>query len=151
MKQVVGLLPRRVSHPGLGVPRLSLRQPEPGARSLVNTGHTGAVLGLAFDARRDLLLSSGDDGTVRLWDTTLGIQVRKLQVTQLGARLLAVNPAAPQLAVIVTDGTGSYFLSVWDWEKERQLYRLPLKEEPLFLRFSARGPSWCTPSRAGRA
>jgi WD40 repeat protein len=112
---------------------------ETGARNLVNTGHTGAVLGLAFDDRRNLLVSSGDDGTVRLWDTTLGILVRTLQVTQLEARLLAVNPAEPQLAVVVTDGTGSFFLSVWDWEKERQIYRLPLKEEPLFLRFSAMG------------
>ncbi|MGA2479351.1 MAG: hypothetical protein ABSG63_11435, partial [Spirochaetia bacterium] len=112
---------------------------EPQARCVVNTGHTGAALGLAFDARSGLLFSSGDDGTVRLWDPAQGIQVRKLQVTQLGARQLAVNPAAPQLAVSVTDGTGSFFLSVWDWEQERQLYRLPLKEEPLFLRFSAQG------------
>jgi WD40 repeat protein len=112
---------------------------EPSSRCVVNSGHTGAVLGLAFDGKRGLLFSSGDDGTVRLWDPSRGIPVRKLQVTQLGARQIAVNPAEPQFAVVVGDGTGSFFLSVWDWERERQLYRLPLKEDPPFMRFSAQG------------
>jgi WD40 repeat protein len=105
----------------------------------VNTGHAGAVQGLVFDEHRGLLFTAGEDGTVRIWDPSRGILTRKLEVTQLGARLLAVSPAAPRVAVVVTDGTGSFFLSVWDWEEERQLYRLPLKEEPLFLRFSALG------------
>ena len=95
--------------------------PETNARSIVNTGHTGAVLGLEFDDRRNLLFSAGSDGTVRVWNAAAATLLRKLMVTQLGTQLLAVNPAAPQVAVVVTDGTGSFFLSVWDWERERQL------------------------------
>ena len=112
---------------------------EADVRSIVDTGHTGAVRGLEYDEKRGLLFSAGDDGTVRIWDAAAGSPERKLQVTQLGAELIAVNSAEPQVAVVVTDGTGSYYLSVWDWEKERQLFRIPLKEEPLFLRFSALG------------
>jgi hypothetical protein len=108
-------------------------------RSIVNTGHTGAVRGLEYDDRRGLFFSAGNDGTVRIWDAAAGSLERKLQVTQLGAELLAVNPVVSQVAVVVTDGTGSFYLSVWDWEEERQLFRVPLKEEPLFLRFSAMG------------
>ncbi len=113
--------------------------PEDGVRSIVNTGHTGVVRGLEYDESRGLLFTSGDDGTVRIWNAAAGSLERKLQVTQLGVELLAVNPAASQVAVVVTDGTGSYYLSVWDWEEERQLFRVPLKEEPLFVRFSAMG------------
>ena len=112
---------------------------ETNTRSIVNTGHTGAVLGLEFDDRRKLLFSAGSDGTVRVWNAAASLLLRKLMVTHLGTQLLAVNPAAPQVAVVVTDGTGSFFLSVWDWEKERQLFRVSLKEAPLFLRFSAMG------------
>jgi WD40 repeat protein len=107
-------------------------------RSVVNSGHVGAVHDLEYDDRRNILLSAGDDGTVRIWDPD-GSLARKLQVTQLTAESFAVNPAAPMVAVVVTDGTGSHFLTVWDWEKERQVFQAPLAEQPLFLRFSAMG------------
>ena len=112
---------------------------EADVRSIVNTGHTGAVRGMEYDEKRGLLFSAGDDGTVRLWNTATGSLLRKLQVTQLGAELVAVNPVMPEVAVVATDGTGFYSLSVWDWEKEQQLFRVPLKEDPLFLRFSPLG------------
>ncbi len=108
-------------------------------RSIIATGHAGAILGLEFDDKRGLLFSSGRDGTVRLWDAASGSLVQTLQVTRLRAEKIAVNPVQPQFAVIVTDGAGSYSLSVWDWEQEHQLYRVPLKEDPLFLRFSGMG------------
>jgi WD40 repeat protein len=110
-----------------------------GTRAIVDSGHTGAVRWLEFDEKRGLLFSAGDDGTVRVWDPVAGNLMRVLQVTRLATGRIAVNPAAPQVAVVVSDGTGTYFLAVWDWEKERQLFRVPLREDPLFLRFSGLG------------
>lgn len=109
------------------------------ARCIVATGHAGAVRCLEFDDRRRLLFSSGDDGTVRVWDAGSGGLLHTLRVTQLAIEKMAINPSAPLLAVIVTGGTGSYFLSVWDWEQERQVFRVPLREDPLFLRYSGMG------------
>jgi hypothetical protein len=109
------------------------------ARSIITSGHVGAILDLQFDEKRGLLFSSGRDGTVRLWDAASARLVQTLQVTRLRAAKIAVNPAQPQFAVIVTDNSGLYSLSVWDWERERQLYRVPLKEDPQFLRFSGMG------------
>ena len=107
-------------------------------RSVIDSGHAGAVRWIEADERRGLLFTAGDDGTVRIWDLAAGTLVRTLHVTQLSTVRIAVNPSAPQLAVVVTDGSAS-FLSVWDWEKERQLYRLGLKEDPAFLRYSGQG------------
>ncbi|MGO9310607.1 MAG: hypothetical protein ACLQDL_16490 [Spirochaetia bacterium] len=110
-----------------------------GTRAVVDSGHTGAVRWIEFDEKRGLLFSSGDDGTVRIWDPVAGNLLKVLQVTELATGRIAVNPAATQLAVVVNDGAGTNFLAVWDWDKERQIFRIPLKEYPLFLRFSGLG------------
>jgi hypothetical protein len=108
-------------------------------RAMIDSGHAGAVRWLEFDDKRGLLFSSGDDGTVRIWDPVAGNLLRTLQVTQLRTGRIAASPSASRLAVVVTDGSGSSSLAVWDWDQERQLFRIPLKEEPLFLRFSPLG------------
>jgi WD40 repeat protein len=107
-------------------------------RSIIDSGHAGAVRWIEADEKRGFVFTAGDDGTVRIWDRAAGSLVRVLHVTQLSVVRIAVNPSAPQVAVVVTDGSAS-FLSVWDWEKERQLYRLGLKEDPAFLRYSGQG------------
>ncbi|HET6449688.1 MAG TPA: WD40 repeat domain-containing protein [Spirochaetia bacterium] len=108
-------------------------------RALIDSGHAGAVRGMELDDRSGLLFTAGQDGTVRIWDPSSGDLQRVLQVTQLQAGRIAVSPVAPMLAVVVSDGSGGSFLAVWDWEQERQLYRVPLREEPLFVRFSPMG------------
>jgi WD40 repeat protein len=110
-----------------------------GTRAIVDSGHAGAVRWIEFDEKRGLLFSAGDDGTVRIWDPGAGTLIRVLQVTQLTTGRIAVSPSGQQFAVVVTDGAGANFLAVWDWEKERQLFRVPLRENPLFLRFSGLG------------
>ena len=104
----------------------------PNARSIIDSGHAGAVRWIEADDKRGLLFTAGDDGTVRIWDQAAGSLVRTLNVTQMSAVRIAVSPSAAELAVVVTDGSAS-FLSVWDWEKERQLYRIGPKEDPAFL------------------
>ncbi len=107
--------------------------------SVVNTGHLGNVLDLLFDARRNLLVSAGDDGTVRVWNAPAGVLYRTLRVTRMAAQMIAVDPVNPRVAVVVSDGLRSFSLAVWDWEQEKQVLRVPLKDAPLFLRFSGQG------------
>jgi hypothetical protein len=112
---------------------------EGAARALVETTHAGPVLGLEYDDARGMLVSAGADGTVRIWDAVGQRLLRMLEVTRLDATRLAVDPQSPRVAVVLTDHTGAFSLSVWNWEEQRQLYRIPLREEPLFVRFSGQG------------
>lgn len=75
----------------------------------VLTGHEGAVLRLAYTADGKLLVTIGEDRTVRVWDAANGTQVRELARLEQPPLALAVNPAAAEVAV--SDASG--VIRVW--------------------------------------
>lgn len=98
------------------------------------------MLALEYDEARGLLFSAGEDGTVRVWDPVHRTLIRRLQVTHLAASMLAISPApSTHIAVLETDSARTRALSVWDWEKEKQVFRIEVQEAPLFLRYSGGG------------
>ncbi len=101
------------------------------ARATVSSGHRGAVLDVAEDDARGLLFSVGADGFLRVWDW--------VAVTRLEAQSIALDPAGPLAAVVVTDGVHAYAVDVWDWDAEKRLYSIPLQGAPMFVRFSLSG------------
>ena len=109
------------------------------SRAVVSYGHRGAVLDMAGDPRRGVLLSVGQDGTLRVWDTGSQTLVRHIAVTRQEALALALDPAAPLAAVLVGDGARSFSVEVWNWDTETPLYRVPLESTPYFVRFSLSG------------
>lgn len=122
----------------------------PCASTIVSTGHRGEVLALEYDEGRGLLFSAGEDGTVRVWDAANGVLSHRIQVTHFQAAMLAVSPAAAmRIAVMETDGTRSWAISVWDWQAGKRVFRVELAQAPLFLRWMGGGrllawgePSW---------
>lgn len=108
-------------------------------KTLVSTGHRGEVLALEYDEERKLLFSAGEDGTVRVWQPSRRALLHRLQVSHFPLVMLTVDPSSPQVAVLETDGARSFAISVWDWESEKQRFRIELAQAPLFLRFSGSG------------
>ncbi len=117
----------------------TLSAPLANERITVNTGHTGEVLDLEFGVSQNRLFSSGDDGTLRIWHTGSKRLERKLQISHLPIVRISVHPTEPLIALIETDRINTYHLSVWNYEKEEELYSHKIAEIPLFLRFSPRG------------
>lgn len=61
--------------------------------SIVLSGHSGAVIGVAAHPDGKHVLSASDDGTVRVWDVTTGKEVLKVSVTKPGGFFcVAVSP-----------------------------------------------------------
>ncbi len=69
------------------------------------TGHKGAVLTVAFGPRPGLLVSAGDDETIRTWDLTTGKEAACHFPLGYRATVLAASPSGTTLAAGCADGT----------------------------------------------
>jgi len=92
--------------------------PKPDGESAPNTatkirdyiGHSGPVNGLAVTADGKLLVTAGDDKTVRVWDVASAKQLRAFQGHQTKLIAVAVRPDGRQIASASDDGG----IRVWD-------------------------------------
>jgi WD40 repeat protein len=69
------------------------------------TGHKGAVLAVAFGPRPGLLVSAGDDETIRTWDLATGKEVACHSPLGYRATVLAASPSGTMLAAGCADGS----------------------------------------------
>lgn len=106
---------------------------------LINSGHRGAITDLEYDARRRLLFSAGDDGSVRVWEHGSRTIVQHLFLGVHRVSRIALQPEGTLLAAVLRSAAGDDLLEVWDWRSGRRLYGRALTEPPLHLGFTSRG------------
>ncbi|HUX13580.1 MAG TPA: WD40 repeat domain-containing protein [Spirochaetia bacterium] len=106
---------------------------------LLNSGHTASVNQMVRDERTGYVFTASNDGTVRIWDDQSGDLQQVIRISHLPVVSIAVNPASPELAAIVSDGGVFIQLSVWDWNTGTRLFTRPLPEVPLFVQYSPQG------------
>src|SRR5262249_16913589 len=83
-------------------------------------GHRSGINGLLFNNDGRILISGSNDGTVRLWETASGKEVRVLEGHRKGISGIALTPDGQTLA------SGSYDLTLklWDMGNGKELRSL---------------------------
>jgi WD40 repeat protein len=69
------------------------------------TGHKGAVLAVAFGPRSGLLVSAGDDETIRTWDLAIGKEIACHFPRGFRVTVLTASPTGAMLAAGCADGS----------------------------------------------
>ena len=84
---------------------------------VVQTGHTGAVMSVAFSPDGKTLASGGWDNTIKLWDIAAGTLARTLTGHTDSVRSVAFTPDGKALASASDDHT----VKLWDTATGREL------------------------------
>ncbi len=88
-------------------------------------GHSNLIKGLAFDPQGETLASTGNDGTVRLWEVRTGKLVRTIEAH---AGMLFGVAFGPQGALLASGGSGQTPVNVWETQTGKLLHTLEAHE-----------------------
>jgi WD40 repeat protein len=112
-------------------------------------GHTGRVMSVCFTKDARTLVSLGDEGMIRIWNTADGKEIAKLPAPPMkdqglkgNLACIAVSPDGKNLAVSLPDGSTRLLDSTG-----RELRRLPTSEQMNALAFSPSGKALFTGGR----
>ncbi len=105
----------------------------------VNMGFVGPVNEISAHPDGERIVTIGNDGTLRVLEERTGSTLHRLQISALPLVRLAVHPERPYAATVESDEVSIFWISVWDWEENRRLFRRRIEEKPLAFSFSPRG------------
>ncbi len=105
---------------------------------MIQSGHTGPVSAIQFQATSNSLVTAGVDGVVKVWDIGKLHAVYSQPLAPRNIYLLAVHPQASVYAAVFAE-EGEYTLVVRDWSKNNEIFRVSFSHKPLMVEFSPRG------------
>ena len=117
-------------------PQSSPRGLDPAAMA---AGHSGAVSNMAFDLVRNYVLTAGMDGFLGIWNVKTFSAVDRFQVSPYPIRSMILRPGKSQIALVESDGVGTYRISAWDYGLKRNLFTLRFRDPVTFINYSAAG------------
>lgn len=115
---------------------------------VVQNGHSGIVNNIAVSEDSRYIITSGFDNKIKVFDKQQEKLVKEIFIYDGEIEYLALNPAEPQIAVIVKRGE-NYYLETYNWFFAKRLRRIKISDKPLFISYSPKGtylalimPSW---------
>ena len=100
-----------------------------------NQPHTKQISSVAIS--NDAFFTGSDDGSIIKWsDDGTG---EHYQVSELGIKLMALNPNGYEIAIYETDGFAVHRISVWNWKTKSRKFAKRFTDSITFLSYTQNG------------
>ena len=105
---------------------------------VINNGHYSPIMNIQFDEERDLIFSAEESGAISIWNRSDESLRNHFQLTSNIIDQILISPTDDNMAVLSHDSE-KYYLTVWNWNTEKQIISRIIDEQPLFLEYSSTG------------
>lgn len=105
---------------------------------VINNGHFSPIINIQYDDNRDLVFSAEEKGAISIWNRSDETLRNHFQVTSNIIDQILISPSEANIAVLSHDSE-KYYLAVWNWNTEEQVFSRIINEQPLFLEYSVTG------------
>lgn len=109
------------------------------SKKVINSGHQAPVKFIEYLESEKSYFSLSDDGTLVIKNENDEKITKRIFLSSNSISQLAVSEFNNQIAIVETDSSSQFSISVWDWSKERKLYSINLEEFPMSIGFSGGG------------
>ncbi|MGL1892127.1 MAG: hypothetical protein OCD02_10910 [Spirochaetaceae bacterium] len=109
------------------------------AKKVINSGHQTPVKFIKYYELEDSFFSLSEDGTLVIKKSTDKKISRRFFLTNSNITQFVLSNKNNQLAIVESDNSTTFRLTVWDWKKEKKLYSINLTEFPMSIGFTGGG------------
>lgn len=109
------------------------------SKKVINSGHQTPVKFIEYLDSEKSFFSLSEDGTLvikKVYDEKI---TRRFFLTGNTINQLILSNTNDRLAVVESDNTSKFIISVWNWKLEKKLYSINLDEFPMSIGFSGGG------------
>lgn len=121
-----------------GIFLLSLSVVKADTRFVIQSGHNAPVISVNWQQTQGLLVSWGQDYKLKIWHALQQKLIYDIYLPNVYGNFLAIHPQLTQLAYLTQQNNG-YELWVYDWLKNKLLFKYSLSAKPLTLTYSPHG------------
>lgn len=109
------------------------------SKNVINTGHQTPVKFIEYLESEKSFFSLSEDGTLVIKKTDGEKIYKRFFLTGNRISSLVLSENSDKLAIVESENSSKFIISVWNWKLERKLYSINLDEFPMYIGFSGGG------------
>jgi len=105
---------------------------------IIDAGHYSPIVDIQYNESKNLIFTAEETGSITIWNKREETLRSRFQVTSKTIDQIIESPVDNYITILSHDSE-KYYLSVWDWKFQRELFTRRIEEQPLFLEYSGKG------------